>query len=542
MLGSVYEKSDDGATNQWYVKAKEWYDKARHAHPDDFSIVRGVTGFYHRTRQMDKVEAQCDAILKDSHSQSAETVAWARRTLALTLAASTDAQKIHRALFVLDSNRQATEDPEDLRALAYVLDAHKTIEHSKRAIKVLESLIDKNLAKADDRFLLARLYEVNGDWPKARETYRELNLRTKTTRDIESLNHRPLYLGELVAGLLRNHKGSDDQQLVEAQDLVDELKQLQPDQLRPVVLEVQVTRARNQLDKALELIQTSAKRSDLTPIAIRGLAELVEALGRFDIAERLYQRYAALPNIQDGKYVLAEFLGRRGDVKGALDVCEPLWANPRNAERAAAICIAVIDSPKADSRQVDRVAGWLEQAIEQRTDSAILLLGLGNCRERQEHYEAAKQLYARVIEQSSRNGVASSQTNSLIATSYNNLAWLLALNENKGNDALVEIDRAINLAGQVPDFLDTRGVVYLNLKKTQDAINDLEMAVRANPSPARLFHLTQAYLQAGNRAKAKEYWKAAMDKKLDQIRSGSGGFHPLEQSAYQKVLSELGSS
>ena len=32
-----------------------------------------------------------------------------------------------------------------------------------------------------------------------------------------------------------------------------------------------------------------------------------------------------------------------------------------------------------------------------------------------------------------------------------------------------------------------------------------------------------------------------MDKKLDQIRFGPGGLHPLEQSAYQKVLGELGS-
>jgi tetratricopeptide (TPR) repeat protein len=91
----------------------------------------------------------------------------------------------------------------------------------------------------------------------------------------------------------------------------------------------------------------------------------------------------------------------------------------------------------------------------------------------------------------------------------------------------------------MPDFLDTRGVVYLSLKRTDDAIKDLKTAVEADPSPGRLFHLTQAYLQADDRPKAKEYWKAAMDKKLDQIHSGPDGLHPLEQSAYQKVLDEL---
>jgi hypothetical protein len=79
------------------------------------------------------------------------------------------------------------------------------------------------------------------------------------------------------------------------------------------------------------------------------------------------------------------------------------------------------------------------------------------------------------------------------------------------------------------------------LKRTQDAINDLEIAVKADPSPSRLFHLTQAYLQANKKEIAKKYWKDAMDKKLDQLRYGARGLHPLEQLAYQKVRGELGS-
>ena len=52
--------------------------------------------------------------------------------------------------------------------------------------------------------------------------------------------------------------------------------------------------------------------------------------------------------------------------------------------------------------------------------------------------------------------------------------------------------------------------------------------------------MTQAYLQANDKEKAKQYWKDAKDKKLDQIRFGPGGLHPLEQSAYQKVLRRIG--
>ena len=168
-----------------------------------------------------------------------------------------------------DCRRTAFEDPEDLRVLARVLDAQRTVADRKRAIEILESLIAKNLANADDRFLLARLYEVSGDWPRARVAYRELNLRTKSSRDMETLNRRPLYLGQFVNGLLRNHKAKDEQDLIEAEDLVDELKQLQPNQLNTFILQVEVARARNQVEKALDLIQTSAQRADLAPLTIK---------------------------------------------------------------------------------------------------------------------------------------------------------------------------------------------------------------------------------------------------------------------------------
>ena len=151
----------------------------------------------------------------------------------------------------------------------------------------------------------------------------------------------------------------------------------------------------------------------------------------------------------------------------------------------------------------------------------------------------AKALYERVIKQGPQ-AAGSTNINYLIATSYNNLAWLLALKDNQGKNALMDVDNAIKLGGPLPNYLDTRGVVYLGLKQTQDAINDLEKAVEADPSPAKLFHLAQAYLQANNKEKARRYWKDARGKKLDQMGYGPGGLHPLERSAYQKVLTELG--
>ena len=108
LVGKAYEGIDEDKKKQWYAQAKGWYEKAQAAHPDDLSIARRLTDFFLQTKQIAEVEAQLDAILKrGARPQNAETVAWARRTLALTLASSTDLQRVREALSILEPAGQA---------------------------------------------------------------------------------------------------------------------------------------------------------------------------------------------------------------------------------------------------------------------------------------------------------------------------------------------------------------------------------------------------------------------------------------------------
>ena len=135
-----------------------------------------------------------------------------------------------------------------------------------------------------------------------------------------------------------------------------------------------------------------------------------------------------------------------------------------------------------------------------------------------------------------RSTAASPNANHLLATSYNNLAWLLALKDDQGKEALVDIDNAIKLVGPLPDYLDTRGVIYLNLKKTQDAIKDLQSAVEADPSPPKLFHLAQAYLQANNRERGQVLLERCQWKEAGSAwsrRSPSSGAVCLPEGAWR---------
>jgi hypothetical protein len=71
----------------------------------------------------------------------------------------------------------------------------------------------------------------------------------------------------------------------------------------------------------------------------------------------------------------------------------------------------------------------------------------------------------------------------------------------------------------------------------------VQIAMKSAPSANKLFHLAQAYFQANDKEKARQYLKEAQAQGLvNRGRTGSGTLHTLERSAYQQLLSDLGMS
>ena len=547
-MGQAYAALDDEAsTKKWNDAAKMWYEKAQAAQPEDLSIKRRLAEFFIRSKQIDAAKDCLIAIRSQEGegAKNAETARWANRTLALVLANTADRAQLNNALALFEPDgkpvpagqegKNNLSDPEDQRVLAQVLALQKTAVYSTRAIEILESLAQKSLATFNDQFLLAGLYEVSGDWRKARDKYRELNLRTKNVRDMETLNHRLRYLVQFAESLLQHRKPDDTQDVNEAQELVDEIKQLQPSALATVGLQVRIYQIRNQMDQAVQLIRTIANRPDLAPQVLGTLAELAEKIQQFPLAEQLYRRQLTQAGTPHNKLLLAAFLLRHDKVKDGLDLCEPLWTNPRDAERVVVTCIEILigsgeKSHKPDSAQISRVAGWIEQAIEQarkqRRRTSVLLMSLGNLREQQKEYDKAQALYQLAAQEGDPEGF-----------SLNNLAWLTALKDKKFKEALGYANQAIRLKPDQPDFLDTRGMIYLREGNHKLALEDFRRAVAIDPaSSAKLFHLVQAQLANGDKEGARQSFDAAKAKGFTP-----SGLHALEQQDSVSVLNQLGS-
>jgi cellulose synthase operon protein C len=549
-MGRAYDAgTDNNDMKRWNDVARSWYEKAQAAEPADLSIKRRFIDFFLRSRQTSEAQKYLEALRKQGGgAKNTEIMAWANRALALVLANGTDRTQLSNALAIFEPDgkpvpagqegkmleRKNLGDPEDLRVLARVLDLQRTVVHRKRAIEILETLADKNLATTEDRFTVARLYEVIGQWQKAQEKYRELNLRTRNLRDMETLNRRPVYIAQFASNLIQHCKAGDKLDLAEAQELLDELKQLQPSALGTLILQVEIHRVRNEIDQAVESIQAFASNPNLTAEALLALADLAEKIKQAPLAEQLYRRLADMPGSFRGKLKYASYLGRQDKITAGLTICEPLW-NSQEADEVGATCIDILFGPGSNKRapdpaDIDRVAGSFEQAIARAKNRQLpcqrLLTGLGNLREQQGRIPNAEQLYLLAIQEGDSAGV-----------SLNNLAWLFAVRKdpNHFKEALNYANRAINLRPDHPDFLDTRGMVYLVGAQPELALADFQRAVAIDPSsPSKRFHVAQAYLASGDKVRARQSLDAAR-----AIGLTESSLHALEQPNYQSVLDTL---
>ena len=534
---------NEAEAKKWNDTAKVWYEKAQAAQPGDLSVKRSLAEFLLRSKQFDEAEKCLDAIRTQGEgAKNAETARWANRTLALVLASRGNPTQLSKALALFEPTGKLVPagqegknltDPADQRALVHVLDMQKTLVHRKRAIEILKSLADKSVTIAEDRFILARLYEAIGDWPSAREKYRELDRRTANDRAPETLNRRPFYLAEFADGLLRHRKSDDKEDLDEAQSVAEELKKIQPEAIGTLSLQVRIHAARNEFSQVVALIKAFAGRPNLAPAVIGSLANLAESVKQFPLADELYRQQATLAGTPRNQVVLATFLGRQGQVKKGLDLCEPLWKSGRDLEVLAVTNIDILfgseDNPHTpEPAEIKRVADWIEEAIartsKQGRPNPLLFVGLGNLRERQGLYPEAERLYNLAIQAGDKDGISS-----------NNLAWLAALKDKRYKEALQYANRAIKLKPDQPDFLDTRGMIYLLDGQSKLGLDDLQKAVAFDPSsPSKLFHLTQAYLANDEIEKARQTLGAAKAKGFSP-----NGLHVLERETYQQVLEKL---
>lgn len=509
-------------------RARELYQAALAAGPDDVPTLQGVAGFCLRSGTPQGLQ-EARGHLKKIMALTAKdpwAAAGARRLLAILLSAGGDYQESRQALELLGlrggpgaHDEAETAPVQEVRARVTVLALSPDRQERRQAIPLLERLVEGKTATPEDQFLLAQLYEATGDWPNARKTL--LKLLSQPQGD------SPRNVAHFALSLVRHEEPQEAQAWL---DRLDQRKQGAgaplPREARAEATEAKarLLKARGRGREAIEFLTAYAGEEGVSPAAVAGL---LESLQEPEAAERLFRRYA-----EDGKakrpeavLTLAQFLGRRQRVTEALDLCEGAWRTCPPAAVAQA-CLYVLSAGPVTPPQLARVEGWL-RAAPKGPQSAAVLAALAHVESLRGNYAESEAAYRKAIADNAGDPRAR-------AMALNNLAFLLALRGGDGPTALDLVQRACKLGGPRPGFLDTRAVVRLAMGDSRQAVKDLEEAVAAAPSASAYFHLARAHAEAQDRQAARRAWAQAK-----ALGLGPAALHPLERTAYDRLASQL---
>lgn len=484
------------------AKAADLYQTALKARPDDAEVLQAAAGFRLRSGQMNEAQPLLRKLL--GAKVPAHVAAWARRSLALSLAMTGGSANVGKeALALIEQNlKEGGNRIEDQRVRALVLAMQPG--RRRESIRLLEESFARLPASADEQFLLARLHEADRNWPKARAQMLEL---------LAAESKNPLHLAYFVLALIHH----DD--LEAAEHWLEPLEKQEPNNWRTIEVKVRLLARQDRVADAVRLIQQHAAGKD-APVLLAA-ARLLDTLKQGDEAEKFYRQYAQVASQPEAPLVVAEFLAQRGQCDEALTLAGR--AGPKSTpEQFAACCAALASGGKLTGQQRQRVEDWLAGLSAKQAKSVAVLLALAQFRDSQTRYADAQNLYRKALALDPGNIIAA-----------NNLAVLLTFHR-QIPEAMELSRQTIDSAGPLAPLLDTRGTAYLSAGKLEQAVGDLEEAVAQQPTAARYYHLAQAYHAAKNRSAALLAFQ-----KSKKLGLRAEALHPLERPGYEKVRAEL---
>ncbi len=231
-----------------------------------------------------------------------------------------------------------------------------------------------------------------------------------------------------------------------------------------------------------------------------------------------------------GNLFLAGFLAHCHSLDEALDQCEAAMEHLRPEEAIGVALEALREHvDEAGPELFQRIEAWFQRATGPQGRSVGLDFLLAHFRDLEGRYDERCEIYRRLIE---RPDVPAGQR----ALACNNLAYFLAVGGEDIGHALELVDRAIELSGPYPEYLDTRGVALLAAGRLDEAEAELRRAVGNKPTGLRLYHLARVCHAAGDAESAEEAWDQAHGEQeltLQQIPS-------YEQDQYRAFREILG--
>ena len=510
--------------------AREHYREALERSPENPELSRKWVEFLLKSGAVADAETELRKMLENSSGTSENDQAvrlWLRRNLAIALLSSGRKESVAEAIGIVDQNlNEVTPSAsEDMRLKANILAKSNSQSDRRQAIDILEKLVARERTgefQADDHWLLASLYQLEGDLKKWRFELR----RSMTDRKED-----PRFLAAFVKLSLLEKETS------QAEIYLDLLQKLAPADLLTLDLKAQVLFARNQFQELSNLFKKTGNQkpepqesSDAVPLRRYWAAKQFENYAAKLIQEKqveLSKRFMSEASLfyeqliaekPELILVYAEFLA------GTEQVGRSLSLLAENLEKASVVQVVGITrkamrNPSTTSDQMGTLQDLVQEKSKAVPDSLALSLALADFMSWRGEYDYAMQIYRKMLADDQQNTIA-----------LNNLAFLIALTGGNHREALNLVDKAIEIGGPVDAFLDTRGLVYLAAGHSDKAALEFEKALSENETAEEHYHAAVAYSRINKMKEAKEALQKATELGLVEQ-----DLHPIERRNLSKL-------
>jgi cellulose synthase operon protein C len=468
-------------------------------------------------------------LLAGNANARAEDTAWARRNLAV-LAASRGgaADRLQAALALRGIKADAGASIEDLRSFSGSLALVSRHMHGaerrallQQAIETLKRVTVAKEAIAEDWFHLAQLQRQVGEVDAYRASIKEA-----MRRDEGNLFYVTVYVDDLLK----------DGRLDEAETYLSRLLQATQD-ARAALTAATYFALANLPARSTEIIAQYMQAADPhtadAPARLRRAADMLDQLARLAagkslpcakaLIEAAIKEYRnALNNYPEAAGPLASLLAFDGKTADAFQLLTSMRASlaPKVLTTSA---VAVLRIGGASPRQFQLVQSWIESALAENPNAAILKLNLAEVFALRQDYAAAEPLYREVLKSEPENIIA-----------LNNLAWILAPRNDASDEALKCVERAIELSGPSGELLDTRARIYIARGNLERAIEDVNQALEYSRTSLRCFHLAMAQFKQLKKNEAVHTFKEARARGLDPRM-----IHPNDMPTYKVLTSQM---
>ena len=511
------------------TEAERWYLDGLAMVPDDRALQLAAAAFFLKIGDVARSEPLWRGLLA-SNDRTVEGLTTIRRGLAACLLLKRAYPGLVEGLALLELNAEASENPGDRRIRARILASMPDAAHRREAIAELYRIEDSATLTVDDQMLLVQLFLNIGAWEDARRELVGLTIRRPD--DIQILE---LALREFLS----HHEG-----LEFPEDWFSRISELRP--VDPVTRElgIRMVAASGETEEALDRLHRWAdgspasefeSTSTISPIEVAILAESLgdwfdrhnePQKGRpfWNEAERVLRREGSRDD--QSRVTLARFLIRRNKLDEAGSILESAGGQVSCAEFVAvAIQWAYSSGGGAEACRSARQMIDRRWSLSNETNAEVLF-GVASLAQLEGDFVEAESLCRRVL---------ASDSESIMAC--NDLAFLLAHQDGHQGEALELIDRALAKAGRIGWLVDTDATVLRRAGQTDQALTLMQGLVAEEATPARWFHLAQAYRDNERLPEARVALQRALAAGLVEA-----ALHPLERAEFREMVKQFGPS